>query len=443
MNEDRLTGKIADALIREGVKEAITKTLEPAAAQKIYPGHFMVSADGSQYGAETTWPGLDSWEMAGAYLLLKKERLVLDHFDFIHASQRADGNIPFLILPAESPPQGMDNFHRGLRYPKDVYTYKPVPHEGQPEFSDMSARKWIGLFEHWQPKANPLSVLGAVSYILIASEIVQTTQSEEWLSEKLESVESAGRYVLSRRSANRLISGAGFYIECPPRNQWDGITQCYCTKTFRILADMNARLGRREAADSWIQQADALAESFRSIFWQGDHFAEYVHPDHGVVDFHGLSDVNWAAVAFDVATEEQAGILWPLMLAEKELWHGDMPTQLVSKPFAYRDWELNEPLPFDKKMGSLYDVAAMGRVWYLEVLACLKMGEHDRVRESVRKVCLMGKRHGWFWYGRYHPLQIWDVFPVRPRGYFDYPSILLRIVLGNPELFCEPGQPGE
>jgi hypothetical protein len=48
-----------------------------------------------------------------------------------------------------------------------------------------------------------------------------------------------------------------------------------------------------------------LAQTFRLTYWRGDHFAEYVHPQRGMIDSHGLSDVNWAAVAFDVATDEQ------------------------------------------------------------------------------------------------------------------------------------------
>ncbi len=426
---------IEDPLVREGVEAAIAKTLEAAAVQKAYPGHFTVVADGSHFGSENTWPGLDSWEMAGAYLLLGAERLVLDYFEFVQASQRQDGNIPFAIFPAETPPEGMSDYLQGLRYPEDVYTYTPVPRQGQPGHSNMSSRKWIGLIEHWQPKANPLSVLAPICYIMTASEIVATTQSDAWLAEKLASLEAAGNYLLSRKSGNGLISGAGFYIECPPRHQWDGVTQCFCVQAFRLLSELNTRLGRGQAAALWTQQANTLADVFRGIFWRGDHFAEYVHPDHGVVDLHGLSDVNWAAVAFDVATEAQANTLWPLMLAAKELWHGDMPTQLVSRPFVYRDWEHHEPLSFEKHTGPLYDVAAMGRVWYLEALACLKMGAHDRVRESVRMVCRMGERHDGFWHERYHPLQVCDVYPAGPRGYCEYAAILVRIVLGNPALF--------
>ena len=437
MENNRLIETITDDLIREGLYAAIAKTLKPAAMQKVYPGHFTVTADGRNYGSETTWPGLDSWEMAGAYLLLGEKRLVLDYFDFVQASQRAEGNIPFLILPAEPPPGGRDRFLRGLRYPEDVYAYKPIPHEGQPDFSCMSERKWIGLFNHWQPKANPLSTLGAACYILTAWEILQATLSLEWLAEKIGSVESAGKFLLSCKSTNGFISGSGFYVESPPRYQWDGITQCFCLHAFRLLAEMNIRMNRQNAADSWSREADNITKIFRQMFWQKDHFAEYIHPEYGVVDFHGLSDVNWAAVAFDIATEEQARLLWPLMLAEKALWHGDMPTQLISRPFAYREWEMNEPLPFEKTTGPFYDIAAMGRVWYLETLASLKMGNEERVRDSVHKVCMMGKRHGWTWYERYHPLQVWDIFPAGPAGYCEYAAILTRIVLGNPAVFCK------
>ncbi|HTQ09696.1 MAG TPA: hypothetical protein VMI31_06455, partial [Fimbriimonadaceae bacterium] len=68
--------KIKDPAIRSGIDAAVNKNLLAAATERIYPGHFTINADGGGFGPDTTWPGLDSWQMAGGYLLLGKTRLV-------------------------------------------------------------------------------------------------------------------------------------------------------------------------------------------------------------------------------------------------------------------------------------------------------------------------------------------------------------------------------
>jgi hypothetical protein len=232
----------------------------------------------------------------------------------------------------------------------------------------------------------------------------------------------------------------------PPRHQWDGVAQCYVVHVFNTCAWLNDALGRTEAAARWRGEAEKLAFRFREIFWRGDHFAEYIHPERGVVDLHGLSDVNWAAVAYDVATLAEVDALWPRMMNEPAFWHGDMPTQTVSKPFTYQEWEFfssHEDVGFSIPVGPLYDVAAMGRVWFLEWQACLKRGEVKRVRESVVKVCRAGLKDGGFWHERYHPLQVPRVDFTGPRGYGEYPAILVRAVFGNRAIFPEvAGLPG-
>jgi hypothetical protein len=426
----------ADQTIIAGVRAAVEKTLNPALRQRAYPGHFTVVADGTVYGTEDTYPGLDSWEMAGAYLALGKQREVLDYFDFVQASQRRDGNIPMTIFPADRPPESMGTYLRGLRYPEDVYIYKPVVRPDQPKYSNMSARKWIGLFTHWQTKANPLGVLGPICFILTAQEIFAATKSHSWLREKSPALEATGRYLLTRISPNGLMGGAGFYVETPPRNQWDGVTQCYAVWAFRQLASLNGSLGKPDAASTWNRYADTLRGRFLEVFWRGDHFAEYVHPEHGLVDAHGLSDVNWAAVGLGVATEDQDKRLWPILAQQPMFWCGGMPTQLVTKPASYETWEYPEPLPF-KLPNPLYDVAAMGRIWYLETLACLRMQEYKRLRESVLKVCQMGKKQDWLWSERYRAERGDTVKPEGPHGYCEYAAILVRTVLGNPSIFPE------
>jgi hypothetical protein len=62
-----LVQAIADAEIHAGVEAAIAKNLIPAATEQAYPGYFNITSDGGAYGGEATWPGLDSWQMAGAW----------------------------------------------------------------------------------------------------------------------------------------------------------------------------------------------------------------------------------------------------------------------------------------------------------------------------------------------------------------------------------------
>jgi hypothetical protein len=421
--------RIADAEIRAGVEAAIAKNLIPAATERVYPGHFTISADGAAYGGDTTWPGLDSWQMAGAYLRLGRARLVLDYFEFVRASQRKDGNIPFAIFNGDTRPDS--GCLSGLKYPDDIFTYQPPKREGLPATSQ-EQRTWIGLFTHWQTKGYPLSALAPVCYVLTAAEIFDATGSAPWVAERLSTLEAAAKYLLSLRKDNGLLGGSGFYTEAPPREGADGITQCYAIHAFRELARLFHVAGDKTKEAEWTSQADKLAKTFGAAFWRQDHFGEYVHPQHGLVDSHGLSDVNWAAVAFDVATERERGRLWPRLLNEQGFWAGDLPTQTVTKPFAYGKWELNEaptcPAPV------LNDVAAMGRAWYLEALACQRMKARERLVESARKVCRAAKADG-YWRERYHPKPDGSVTPAGAQKYCEYAAILVRVVFGNQEIF--------
>ena len=263
-------------IIRDGVTAAIEQTLEPAATERAYPGHFTIVADGHWFGLENTWPGLDSWQMAGAYLLLGRTQLARDYFEFVEASQRRDGNIPYAIVPAEPPPDHLTTYNKGMRYPEDLFIFDP-------KRAGYTARKWIGSYSHWIAGINPLGVLAAVSYVLLGDEIFTATHDLSWLSGKLGTLERTARYLVSRRSANGLVAGAGFYTEMPPRHQWDGVAQCYVVHALRRCAALNEVLGRAGPAETWRAEADSLAARFREVFWRDDHFAEYVHPERGVV----------------------------------------------------------------------------------------------------------------------------------------------------------------
>jgi hypothetical protein len=151
-----------------------------------------------------------------------------------------------------------------------------------------------------------------------------------------------------------------------------------------------------------------------------------------LVDSHGLSDVNWAAIAFGVGAERRLESLWARLQKEPDFWRGGMPTQNVTKPFSYESWETLENA--DCPVPVLNDVAAMGRVWHLEVLACRRMGAHDRLVESVRRVCRAAKADG-YWRERYHPKPDGSVSADGAEKYCEYPAVLVRAVFGNRENF--------
>ncbi|MGD0539836.1 MAG: hypothetical protein ABSC03_19580 [Verrucomicrobiota bacterium] len=421
--------RIADPEIRAGVEAAVFKNLLPAATERVYPGHFTINADGGGYGSDSTWPGLDSWQMIGPYLFLGRTRLVLDYFDFVRASQRKDGNIPFAIFNGDTRPGGC---LRGLKYPDDVFTYQPPKRDGLPA-SSQETRPWIGLFEHWQTKGYPLSTLAPVCYLLTAAEIFDATGSRPWLKERLGSLESAARFLMTLRKNPGLIGGSGFYVEAPPREGCDGVTQCYAVHAFRKLANLFRAAGERAKAADWSGHADKLAKAFLEAFWRDDHFGEYVHPEHGLVDAHGLSDVNWAAVAFGLADARRRERLWPRLMKEPAFWAGDMPTQLVTKPFAYAKWESSRSS--DCPADPLNDVAAMGRVWYLEAMACQRMKARGRLVDSVRKVCRAAKTDG-YWRERYHLKSDGSVSPDGSQKYCEYGAVLARVVFSNRAIFA-------
>jgi hypothetical protein len=198
----------------------------------------------------------------------------------------------------------------------------------------------------------------------------------------------------------------------------DGVTQCYVVHALRELAAASDAAGRRDIHARASTAADELTQGFRKNFLRDDgHFAEYVHYERGVVDSHGLSDVNFAAIAFGLATDDEARALWPKLTAETAFWAGGMPTQTVTRPFTYEKWEfVSEPLPFNV-VSPVHDVAAMGRVWHLDAMACRRMKDDARLVESVKLVCRAGQKTDGLWYERYHPTEDGGVKPAGSRGY--------------------------
>ena len=380
---------LPDEEIAVAYGKAATQNVLAAVNPKVFFGYWSVCADGVGFGHGCTYPALDGHQMADALLWLGEVDVVKANWDYVRSFQRPNGQLPFAILPSMAG--------------------KEIGPEGCRATVDSNG----GLYRHWVP-ADPLRALGYPTYIQNADVIFRWTQDREWLIEQLPSINLAADFLASLTTQAGAVAGAGYYVERPTRVEYDGVAQCHAADAFRRAADLNMIAGNPEAADRYRQHADRIETHFRSRFWVSDHFAEYIHPDRGVVATHGLTDVDWSAIATGIADAEQRATLWPQLKDEKLFRYGGMPTGIATHPETYETWEF----AYDDRQ----DLAAMGRVWYLECWARARMGDGEGLVDAIRRVCEMGREHGYYWRERYG-----DQGGFGAEKYCEYPANLIRI----------------
>jgi len=377
--------------------EEISRAFERSAKQNIlaainsdiFFGYFSVCADGKGFGYGNTYPSLDGHQMTDALLWLGQTEVVKANWEYVRKFQKPNGQLPLAILPAEA---------GRMIGPADAQS--AVEANG-------------GLYRHWVP-GDPLRALAGPTLIQNADVIYRFSQDREWLVQELPAANLAGDYLAFLTSPEGMVAGAGYYIERPARIEYDGVAQCHAVEALRRLARLNQLIGQEQGAKKYQKLADRIQHAFSTHFWQGDQFAEYIHPQRGVIDHHGLTDVDWCAIATGMANPQQKEILWP-RLRKENFYYGGMPTGIATMPTAYEKWEFTYP--------DQMDLAAMGRVWYVEAWARAEMQDAEGLLSSILHVCREGEKSGYYWRERYH-----EAGGYGAEKYCEYPANLIRIV---------------
>jgi hypothetical protein len=386
--------EIPDAEVAAAYERAAVQNVLAAVNPKVFSGYWSVCADGRGFGYGNTYPSLDGHQMTDALLWLGKVEVVKANWDYVRSFQRPSGLLPLAIFPAHAA--------KGT----DASTRASDPNNG-------------GLYQHWVP-GNPLAALADPTYIQNADVIYRHTLDRSWLTAQIKSVNLAADHLGSLVTEQGRVKGAGYYLERPTRIESDGVAQCHAVDAFRRTAALNRVLGDEASARRYDELAERIRKNFVTQFWVKDHFAEYLHPQRGPITSHGLTDVDWAALATGIATPEQRAILWPQLKNEGRFHYGGMPTGIATRPETYEPWEFSHP--------DRHDLAAMGRVWYLEAWARAQMGDAQGLLGGIRKVSEVGRAGGYFWRERYHPDGKGLATPAGAEKYCEYPANLIRIV---------------
>jgi hypothetical protein len=394
-NSQRPGLEIPDSLLLETYQRAAVQNVLAAVNSKVFFGYWSVCADGEGFGRGNSYPSLDGHQIADALLSLGRIDVVKANWDFVRSYQQENGLLPIAILPSMAGKKvGMDS-----------------------AVATVSANG--GLYEHWVP-GNPLRALGSTTYVQNADIIFRYTLDSEWLSSQIPSINLAADYLDTLTTSEGAVRGAGYYLERPTRIESDGVTQCHAVDALRRAAALNRITGNLKKAEQYDMLADRIQNFFVTRFWVKDHFAEYLNPERGLIASHGLTDVDWAAIATGVVKPEQQAILWPQLKEEKRFHYGGVPTGIATRPETYEPWEFSYP--------DRHDLAAMGRVWYLEAWARTRMGDAAGLLEGLRTVSVLGRDSGYYWFERYQPDGRGGVRVVGPKTYCEYPANLIRIV---------------
>ncbi len=390
-----IASKLPDDLA-EAYYQAAEYNVLAALNPNIFFGYFSVCADGQGHGGDSTYPGLDWGQSAEALLWLGRQSEVLASWEYVKNFQREDGLIPFAIIPGLAGKTTMvDN-----KYP-------------------LIASANGAIFTHWVP-GNPLRTLANVTFLLLANAIFKHTADIAWLKEQVPWLHRAVEWLRMQITPDDMMPGGGFYLERPTRLEFDGVNQCYSAYALAQTARLFASVDDIGEEGQCLETANRLTVAFRQHFWAGDHCVEYIHPIHGAVSNHGFTDVDWVAVATGVASNEQVAILWPLLRDNPDFLYNGMPTGISTHPDTYEDWEMQN---IDR-----HDLAAMGRVWYLECWARSRMGDREGIIKSLRRVAEIGKADNWSWRERYYSQKTGDLGKYQINRYCEYPANFIRIV---------------
>ena len=381
--------------LAEAYRACADRNVLAALNPSVFFGYFSVCADPTQgHGSDTTYPGLDWGQSAEALLWLGRTAEVLSSWDYVKSFLREDGLIPFAINPGQA----------GTTAWIELASFK----EKFPLVIEPNG----GIYRHWFP-GNPLFALANTTFIQMADAIHRHTGDAAWLAAQAPYLRPAAAWLVRQVPADGLVPGGGFYLERPSRLDYDGVTQCVVAHTLRRAARL---LGDEACAAA----AERITHAFRERFWAGDHCVEYIHPERGPVSSHGLTDVDWAAIATGLATPEQVSRLWPQLQNNRDFIYEGIPTGIATRPETYEDWEMQY---LDR-----HDLAAMGRVWYLEAWARFRMGDRAGILESLRQVARVGRGNDWSWHERYYSEKTGNLASYRINTYCEYPANFIRIV---------------
>jgi hypothetical protein len=257
---------------------------------------------------------------------------------------------------------------------------------------------------------------------------VARTKDLGWLAARIDDVEGAASGVELHIDPLGRLWGDVYYEDQVIKDGRETMAQALAVRSFRLLAELEGLLDRRERAAHYAGVADRLAASLAEPlprgWWDPEarRFVDWVDRSGRVHDHVHLL-ANILPVLTGAADPDQERAV--LELVERELPEFQrFPTFLSARIADYTDDEIGD--------GGPYDLCAAGRYWCWDAAFWSARGANGMLREQLDRVAAQGAEDAFVMGERYDMDHVYYVDGSPWHGaahYYEYPCVYSWVLL--------------
>jgi hypothetical protein len=218
-------------------------------------------------------------------------------------------------------------------------------------------------------------------------------ENTSFLRATLPGCERAMGRILRDRTGKLVISASAFWFDSTKRAYKNTIANMWAVECLRMMSEMEDYIGEKEMALAHSEEMGDLKKAMVRPILEGglwnpltNHFVDWVDGSGKVHDRFAL-DCNFAAIAFEIATEEQ------LMMVMRQMKDNEDIIELMPTRNWIHPYELGTEI---RILPARYEnPAEVGRVAILDLWARKKLREGQKIFELIEKIAKQGLETIW------------------------------------------------
>jgi len=199
--------------------------------------------------------------------------------------------------------------------------------------------------------------------------------------------------------------------------------QCFAVNAFRLMAKLEALLGRTQQAAHYAELSETLGEAVQ-LFWDADNgrFIDWID-SNGVTHDHIHLLANQLPTMLGLASDEQAQKCAETIQQHSDIW-AKFPSFVAANIENYTEGEIGT--------GGPYDLCAAGRYWCWDAEFLAWQNNGDTLLCQLLQVAEQAKLDNFLMGERYDMNYVYYIDDKNWHGaslYYEYPNVFLYVLV--------------